>query len=170
MKKIFLLILVLFSGAISAQTFKFGPKVGGVISDFAVHRNDKFNPGFKAGLFFEYGKGKWAGETGINMMFADSNFDNLVTIPLDIKYYLYRGLFVKAGCSYGISGSVEMMDDVIVSPAKLQVFNLGAGVGYKLSERISLDLFYEWSVWCNFYSTDNSVLGISLNWNILKVK
>ncbi|MDD2281725.1 MAG: hypothetical protein PHT23_08770 [Bacteroidales bacterium] len=89
---------------------------------------------------------------------------------MDIKYYLYRGLFVKAGGSYGISAAVEIMDDVIVSPSKLQVFNLGAGVGYKLSERISLDLFYERSVWCNFFSTDNSVLGISLSWNILKVK
>jgi len=170
MKKIFLLLLVFVAGEMSAQGFKFGPKVGGVISDFAIHNGGAFNPGFKAGLFFEYGKGKWAGETGITMMFADSNFDNLVAIPLDIKYYLYRGLFVKAGCSYGISAAVEIMDDVIVSPSKLQVFNLGAGVGYKLSERISLDLFYERSVWCNFFSTDNSVLGISLSWNILKVK
>jgi len=167
MKKIVLLILVLFSGAISAQTFKFGPKIGGVISDFAIHRSDTFNPGFKAGLFFEFGKGKWAGETGITMMFSNSVFDNLVTIPLDIKYYLYRGLFVKAGGSYGIGASLKTND--IVSSSQVQILNLGAGVGYKLSERISLDLFYERSVWCNF-AKDNSVLGISLNWNILKVK
>lgn len=167
MKKIFLLILVLFSGAISAQTFKFGPKIGGVISDFAIHRSDTFNPGFKAGLFFEYGKGKWAGETGITMMFSNSVFDNLVAIPLDIKYYLYRGLFVKAGGSYGIGASLKT--DYIVSSSQVQILNLGAGVGYKLSEKISLDLFYERSVWCNF-TKDNSVLGISLNWNILKVK
>ena len=167
MKKIVLLILVLFSGAISAQTFKFGPKIGGVISDFAIHRSDTFNPGFKAGLFFEYGKGKWAGETGITMMFSNSVFDNLVAIPLDIKYYLYRGLFVKAGGSYGIGASLKTDD--IVSSSQVQILNLGAGVGYKLSERISLDLFYERSVWCNF-TKDNSVLGISLSWNILKVK
>jgi len=167
MKKIVLLILVLFSGAISAQTFKFGPKIGGVISDFAIHRSDTFNPGFKAGLFFEYGKGKWAGETGITMMFSNSVFDNLVAIPLDIKYYLYRGLFVKAGGSYGIGASLKTDD--IVSSSQVQILNLGAGVGYKLSERISLDLFYERSVWCNF-TKDNSVLGISMSWNILKVK
>ncbi|MDD2281089.1 MAG: outer membrane beta-barrel protein [Bacteroidales bacterium] len=170
MKKIFLLLLVFVAGEMSAQGFKFGPKIGGVISDFAVHRNDTFNPGFKAGLFFEYGKGKWAGETGITMMFSNSVFDNLVTIPLDIKYYLYRGLFVKAGGSYGIGASVKVIyDDIVYSSSQLQVVNLNAGVGYKLSERISLDLFYERSVWCNF-TKDNSVLGISLNWNILKVK
>mgnify|MGYP001810360902 CR=1 FL=1 len=170
MKKIFLLILVLFSGAISAQTFRFGPKVGGVISDFAVHRSDTFNPGFKAGLFFEYEKGKWAGETGITMMFSNSVFDNLVAIPLDIKYYLYRGLFVKAGGSYGIGASLKVIyDDIVYSSSQLLVLNLSAGVGYKLSERISLDMFYERSVWCNF-TKDNSVLGISLSWNILKVK
>lgn len=165
-KLIVLVFIIAISFKASAQNLKFGPIVGGVITNLGVENfSTSNNPGINFGVFLEFGKNKWAGETNLMLLLANSPYKGALIMPVHLKYYISNKFYFKFGPTFG--AKLYDMDLIYGDNHRRYFAGIGCGLGYTISKRLSIDVTYDRSLTSISYPYSN--LGLAFKWNILKI-
>lgn len=158
---LFITSILLLTLQVSAQNLKFGPVVGGVITN--QYEPEKSVLGVNLGLFLEYGKGNWALETDLVFLVAKgSPYRGSLILPIHLKYYLGDIVYVKCGPTFGL----KPYDMDLQDHRRRYFVGMGCGLGCKIFKRFYVDLIYDRALTSISYKY--STIGLSLKWNLLK--
>ena len=173
MKKILLTaVLLAITSFIYAQSFTFGPKIGGSIF------TDQGKMGLNIGGFVGYDFGKIEIETeGVFFATLDefNIYKSLVLIPLNARIEIAKGLNVVAGPLYGINLTKwnRVENGIYLSGNNNDFIGFGAGLGYDFSKNIRIELMYSRSLSTfgdNLSQAAYSTVNFGISWNLFRKK
>lgn len=192
MRKYCFILLLLITVQVSAQDFYLLPKVGlGLANITNSNKDSRVRPGFNFGL----GAGliwneKIGMETGIYYLMLGNKFStdyissttklDYISIPVYVKGYIYKGLFLFAGPQFGFNvvrddGRDEDFLSEIDRVRKFD-FSVGVGVGYQWDFGLQLSASYNFGLidawkkysdeWIGSGKNYNNIFQFNIGWTI----
>lgn len=176
MKKILFLLSMMVALQVSAQNFKFIPKVGMNLANVTKSEADmkigmnvgvagewmlSESFGIEPGVFFGM-QGAKEGDYKLNL--------NYINIPINAKYYVTKGLFAFAGPQIGFNVGAKAKfgdeSESIKDQMKTVDFGIGVGVGYQFDMGLMASAGYNFGLTNVAKEGDgkNSVFQINVGW------
>ncbi|MHA6280910.1 porin family protein [Salinimicrobium sp. CAU 1759] len=177
MKKLLFVVVLLFSGAMTAQTLNFGAKAG---VNFATLSGDDVDDadsrtGFHLGLIGEIMlTDRFAVQPEVLYSAQGAEGDgatwklDYVAVPVMAKYFVTNGLSLEAGpqFSFNTTSEVEGEGETVDIDAESMDIGLGLGLGYQFMQSIFVQARYNmgFSDVVEDLDAKNSVFQLSLGY------